>query len=62
MMTRRRERPDRPDAELPDDEGLAVAAFVASLDLARLELIASCVNAEIALRREGKPTNPRRLH
>ena len=48
--------------EALDEDADAIAAFVADLDIGRLQIINDLVYQELVLRYEGKPLDNARLH
>ena len=58
MNLQQRER----ELETLEQEAVAIAAFVSTLDNCRLHVLSIAIDAELALRREGKPADPAQLH
>ena len=50
------------ELEMLETEADAIAAFLGSLDTSRLYVIGRALNDELALRREGKPSDKAKLH
>ena len=50
------------ELEMLETEADAIAAFLGSLETSRLYVIGRVLNDELALRREGKPSDKAKLH